>query len=524
MDLMEENMPHLIGLVKNEIYPLGLGRVGVRCRTQQEQLAGEDFPSIIEKERRWIAESGLEIETGPGRLGIPTLRETLSKVLINRVCNQLPDIISQLDHRIDASKKNSDFLSRLANEPNMTTVARELEKLVNQMHPSADQRRDFEEELRSRIFEVTREKFSVTADTTSVPRHFDFEKINAKDTTQTDKPSVKGARTVLSNTGYESGRHTDIAEFRELLVFGGEGHMDGIDNAHMDSLQTRTVQIGACSAFFTTKLPENPRRSRSAWVHSLHRTIDDALGGGDYLAEVFKVCQSEIAAFAERSDVSGERGELAKMYFAYILDKISTRIHEESLRQELVGMVERERRPVADMMTLNNEIAKWWRHPQDVSWLTGGDGVLEVEMFNRAWTASYMQLMTDRVSEDIFRILSVRLLEPLVFESIQFSLTMFSGGGSVAHEAKANMKHCEELQLLRGSLQATLDRYTSSGEGAASGGWVQLVGLSDSELRKIISEHSEYGAEQPDDGSDTRELQLKARQAMSAHTRRNRRH
>ena len=41
---------------------------------------------------------------------------------------------------------------------------------------------------------------------------------------------------------------------------------------------------------------------------------------------------------------------------------------------------------------------------------------------------------TRRVADDVFRIIAVRLLQPLVFESIQFSLTLFSGGKKMTRE------------------------------------------------------------------------------------------
>ena len=52
-----------------------------------------------------------------------------------------------------------------------------------------------------------------------------------------------------------------------------------------------------------------------------------------------------------------EQAELAKLYFKYLLEKISTRIHEDTLRQEVLGMLDRERRPVTDFLELQNELA-----------------------------------------------------------------------------------------------------------------------------------------------------------------------
>ena len=44
------------------------------------------------------------------------------------------------------------WLQRLASEPEMKTVAKELEMLVNELHPAADSRIDYEQTLRKDIF------------------------------------------------------------------------------------------------------------------------------------------------------------------------------------------------------------------------------------------------------------------------------------------------------------------------------------------------------------------------------------
>jgi len=91
-----------------------------------------------------------------------------------------------------------------------------------------------------------------------------------------------------------------------------------------------------------------------------------------------------------------------------------------------------------------------------------------------------------RVSDDLFRNYAVRILEPLVFEAIQFSLNMFRQGGSITREAEVRgtlecvhkcraavcIDHChcsqtvekevEELRECRNTLAATWEHYKHS--------------------------------------------------------------
>ena len=110
------------------------------------------------------------------------------------------------------------------------------------------------------------------------------------------------------------------------------------------------------------------------------------------------------------------------------------------------------------------EVAKAKQHASDVgfmSLLLGAKNVqrADVCMFNEEWTEAYRTVMTKRVSDDVFRIMSVRLLEPLVFECIQFSLNLFNNNSTVIREAKMASKESEELVKLRATLQATADQF-----------------------------------------------------------------
>ena len=204
-------------------------------------------------------------------MGVPHLREELSQVLIGKVSGQLPSIVDQLDARITSSRHNQDFLQRLSAEPDMGTVSRELEALVNQLHPASDSRRDLEEAIRSSIYstvegvlqEAAREAFPADAPT------FDHTK-PTKDVKNT--APAAGAALLLDELRYDPDKRPrteqveyrrNIARFRELLVYGGEGHMDGITQDALSDVRDRGVEIGASAAFFQHTLPENPRRART---------------------------------------------------------------------------------------------------------------------------------------------------------------------------------------------------------------------------------------------------------------------
>ncbi len=536
----------LLRMLRNEVLPLGLGRIGIRCRTHQEQRENIDFPTVIDRESQWIESSGFDRDPEV-RLGVPLLRRVLSETLIERVSGELPAIIRRLDAKIAKAKRNEDFLQRLASEPNMRSVAKELEFLVNQLHPSADARSDFEHELRECIgYEVEtameeafRSAFYKNSGDKQVWKEVPYtEPTKLVGWGAPGTPSLNvnfDPRSMLLGLKYQPGEgdedewRRNLAKFRELFIFGSEANMDGVEQKELDELRSRAVEVGGCASFFRHMLPKHPRRARSHWTRRYNAALDKLIAGdasiamrasaagvptqegsdteptsseGDsllrgthgavpsdrpdadvsepgVLSACFEIFMEQLGNFASSKsksvdpsdgDSSGSKPtkerELAQMYFSFLLDKIATRIHEQQLQGELVGIVERERRPVSDYMQIQNELSKSLEYPRGVSYfetlissVSSSAQRAEVCMYNEEWTQAYRKVAARRMADDLFRIMSVRLLEPLVFECIQFSLNLFNNNSTVIREAKMATKESQELVQLRNDLSDTYARF-----------------------------------------------------------------
>ncbi len=453
VDLAGKNKDALARLLQNQILPLGMGRVGIRCRTQQEQLDGVSFEEVIDREQEWIDESKLQ-GVGGIRLGVPKLREVLSATLVERIVGELPTIIAQLDKKIEEVRHNQGFLQQLASQKDMTSLAHELEGLVNLLHPAADTRQDFEKELRENLHTSLAEMIAEAAEGA-----FDFSKVPSSRRTAEGKP-IPHAGPLLKELGYDAENMSkfDPQRFRDVLVFGGQGNTDGITAGSIAGFANDTTKLGAVTAFFEHSLPSNMRRARTTWVSGLNHMVDKLMGDKvDVGPAVYGLFTKQLNDFALNAEVSHHGGatnaamneeqataqsKLAKLYFKFLLEKIAARIHEEGLAQEIEGMIERERRPTADFFALQSTMARSAGFPHhthkeiEAGWFSDNQGTMAVTMFNAQWTQAYLDLLTRRVADDVFRIIAVRLLQPLVFESIQFSLTLFSSGGKMTREVR----------------------------------------------------------------------------------------
>jgi GTPase SAR1 family protein len=496
IDLTGDNKEALLRLLQNSVFPMGHGRVGIRCRIQQEQIDGVSFDTAIEREAMWI-NANPDVRDAEGvMLGIPLMRMKLSDLLVQNIMPEIPTIVGRLDTKIEKSRENGSFLERLSKETNMSTVSKELDVLTSQLHPASDARQDFEAKLRRTIFNIVDAAFS-EAGTDA----FEFDHVKPSEFVSIEGEfgamprAIPAARGLLAALDYTRDRPMveglprieNISKFRDLLVFGGQGHFDGMDQSAITRLRDRGIEIGAQAAYFEHMLPTNPRRARTQWNQGLNKTIDRVMLGsnadtdewtgpqeateGDFtpnkglVGEIFNGLIDELTQMsddAKTKPTSGSESNLAKLYFRFLLNKIANRINEESMEQELIGMIERERRPVCDFLELQNELSKSAVHPRPFTpgFFSANDlntEVLRVELFNESWTEAYLRLASKRVSDDVFRILSIRLLEPLVFECIQYSLNLFSAKGSIGRESEQEKKRTEELMEIKEVLMKTYE-------------------------------------------------------------------
>ena len=523
VDLVGNNKDSLVNLLLgiNASFYAG-GRFGVRCRTQSEQLENIPFSEVIQREKKWIEDTNLRqhpsFDPSVCRLGIPAMRHELSENLLQEVVKELPKIITALNVKIKEAKHNEGFLRRLADEPDLDTVSKELEILVNQLHPASDSRRVFEENLQRRLAEIVSDVVSVASQRAG-PQHFlrqarmlcdsrdngngngngngNFNG-NGNDKKQNNMIPDDRARKLLEKMNYKA---TDsptapLNKYNELTLYGGESHMDRWGANALDDIMKRGVTVGLFGLYFKQVMPEKPRQARSKWVQGMERIVDEMLekntstdssadtagftstdigtaeldGHLDLVARSFQAFMSELEDFSSRAaanDAASQKPsstsvELARLYFSYLTTNIANRIKKDGLEQEMEGMVAREKRPCPELLAVQNELAKQLMYPTPkysvLADLFGDDqSKMVVTVFGKEWTEAYLGLVSKRISDDMFRIQAVRLLERLVFESISFSLNMFSKGDSVKHEAHSQSKEAARLEKCRDVLQKALD-------------------------------------------------------------------
>lgn len=447
----------LVETLQNRNFPLGLGYIGVRCRTQTELEQGMGFDELIEKEGDFFERN--DFSTSPGvRTGLPLLRKELSVTLLRKVADELPMILRKLDTAIDEVRKNESFLDTLSKEPNLKTVSKELESLVTQLHPAADSRRSFEEKLRADLHSLLAEMWSEATEAS-----FDFHGSQLVTESEYQPGNVRPeARALLKAMNVESA--SDLGHMEQLpsMIIHGQSPLKDTSAGALHKYKRRSMAQGAISAYYRPAFPTETQSEHRRWNRELIDAVDHIIAEQEGVEKCFQLLLNSLRDFADQAETSkgpASKAHLARLFFRYLLERIANRIQEEGLEETVVGMLDREKRPYAEYPQVMSKLAAKRNHPKDFSWFFGDSNPqLRVPVYGRDWTEAYVDVVAARTADDIFRILSVRMLEPLIFECISYSLNMFRAD-KIVKEADKQTAYLQELERYRDVIAAAAERY-----------------------------------------------------------------
>lgn len=463
----------IIHTLENKDYPLPLGYIGVMCRTLDELNAGVTFPEHVDNEEEFIKKKKLRVHEGI-RVGIPVLRKELSTHLLQRIANNFPSILEQLDGKIDKAKKDEDFLTTLTREKDLTKVAKELEKLVNAFHPMAASRLDFEKNLRTEIFRVVKENLSRII-------HSHYPGLSAavpEATLESDEahknPSIQGhSRTILSDIGARSNQPLSYDFFANFFVYGA-GSPEKLDDKVLSQLDRAVFVNGLNTPFYSHHLTTDYQTLKAEWQDTLVSIIDELVestAGRDSVGQATRVMTIQsIIQFIDSFAISGnhsvqnaESAQLARFFFRYLLEQVSERTDQEGLTNVINSMIKREKRAICNYDEFTHAIREKLKLPIE------GEGFwslsprtlypVQIPAYQDVWTLAYFDILAKRISDDVFRILAVDLVNPLIFETIHYSLNLFKSG-RVFKESAKQVKVIKELEHYRNVIAKAAEKYS----------------------------------------------------------------
>jgi len=401
------------------------------------------------------------------------IKTQLTEILVAKICPQLPNIINQLDTIIGELEQNESFLARLASEPELSIVAKDLEFLVRELHPESSSRSDFELQLRGKIRELVKSIMIPLGE-----RHFSDLKVatlsveDAKeDVDKLDNRDDVDLR-LISNERLR--KHGSISAFLQkinldrltrLFIFG-DNVPDIISNRITQNLKIQQVESSLILSFFNFLIPKDQGKTRIHWQKSLAGLIDDLIdvdNPANIQNSSFSLMMNELGTFINNIRIDNKdnaKTDLARKFGRFLFEKIGSSIFYSKLEPSISHHILAENRVMVDWHKLAIALAQDLQHPSNLPYFTGIFGVdaMNIQIYGREWTKAYFEVLIDRISENLFRTFGVNLLNPIILECIKYSLKTFRGE-TISVEAASQGKKLAELRGYRDILVKAFNEY-----------------------------------------------------------------
>jgi len=346
----------------------------------------------------------------------------------------------------------------------LSKVAHELEKLVNAFHPASPTRLEFERDFRKKLTETTNKYWEEAIAEAFGPLPLPDPK-GQKGTAQPrgefkDMTTRKAARTMLGVLDSQSKADLSMEQFSNFFIYG-DGSPEKLDDLVLNKLDRKVLATSLNVPFFSSFLTDDFQRERLTWQQNLVVAVDEVLEHDGLetigLAETSRMlCLNELISWVdnfakEQHHKDVESAKLARFFFRYLLEQVSSRTDADNLTKSIHALLKREKRANASYLDFVHACVTTAHVPVEETSFLFGDEInypIGVPAYGALWTRAYFNIVKQRTSDDVFRLLAVDLINPLIFETIHYSLSLFKSG-RVFREATKQIKYIQDLEKYR---------------------------------------------------------------------------
>lgn len=418
----------LQNMIEHPKWMPGLGRYGVFLRDNESVERGVTVDQHIDVEKEFIGHHKLPVHL----CGVPVLRERLSSVQLSRTLNTIPKTIEEAREAATREKRSHNMLTMLNEQTDLSRISDSVGQMVNDLHPLSPSRSDFEVEMRATIGRVVEDtvQHALAQLAPLQPIEKDNREGSIAPLNDSDIFALAAAKS------YESKIPKDWDNHDQRVGILGASFSEDYANRQdfRDGARTRIVQaVHVLSHQF--ELPRHVTRACVNWNRRLGRLMELLIEEHD-LGETARhaVIESLMAYVRKnRATVHGatkQEEELSSMFFEYIMERIAQRTDHEELARSIRQMVMRESRAVPDFPAMAEHLSGGRVPHSSVGVFFSGTVEhgypKRYPIFGPEWDKAYVHgALKQRMSDDIYRMVAVNLLDPIISRAIEFSLRFF---------------------------------------------------------------------------------------------------
>ena len=426
---------------KDTEYSLGHGWVAVVLKNTEDNKKGMTVGEKIEVEKRFFEKYP---KFSPA--GVEAMRERLSRIQFERVKENIPRILTDIDKSIEDLVHSGNFLEKICADPKNQLSFR-LKMMVEKLVGSSLERAEFENELKSAFCEAVNNHLKPIEED-------QFGKI-LWSLPLSDIEVDPAIKLYHYDHGTVSRAYNDSDHFRELFSFGLVSPIAIDQTTIQRAFDSETSLL--CSVPLLYILLNDPiGKKRIMWNKSLQKMFNTLLEDDRILEIVYEVTEREIIKYLKPDN--GD--DLTQKFSEYIVREIGSEAYESKIKFSIKAMINTEKRPDISLVEITRHMAAM--HPKLFDWndktftdyYLSSTKRLEIDVYGRDFNRAYIMAVKDKLIHNIYRNVAVNLLDRMVEKLLEMTIDMFN----TETVRKEKTKVQEKISKLR-ELRSIIERY-----------------------------------------------------------------
>lgn len=412
-------------MLRGEQYQLGYGYVSIVLRNKQDVDSGMTVAEKLEEEKEFY-------DSHPNfrPAGVLTMRKMISDIQFERIKDNIPKLLDDIDAKITQLKESENFLERLVNDPNNQLSIR-LRMMIEKLVGSSLERAEFEDELKH---EFKREIGSLINSTF---------------------PSEKGYLPVMSDDSVDSGifayhsnhksnpENYKVDSFAELFSYGLISPILANNETITKSFDYEK-SLGCSMPMFDLNLNDPMGKQRLQWNKYLRRYFTNLLENDNIQKLVYDITERKILSYIYQDPEGCD--ELTRQFAEYIIKEIGSEAYESKIRFSITAMINMQKRPKISPYELSRHLAYIYKDQLKFdgslseSIFSNKNKKIKVEVYGETWNDAYLRAVSEELAENCYRNVAVNLLDNMVEKLLEMTIDMFNKENAIKEKNKVNDK------------------------------------------------------------------------------------
>lgn len=431
IDMLEntQNTQFIQDMLNNETYNLGYGYCAVSLRNDKDIKLGKSINDKIIEEKNLLD----RMKLAPG--GVNQMRKIISDIQLNKIKDQIPLLLEEIDLQIVSLKSSGTFLSNLINNDQKQLVAKlhaMIEKLVN----SSSERAEFEDILKKRFKQ-------------NLGTYIIQETKNTKYIAEFTEKSIN-RNIFLYNSLHKNNPHNyAIDGIKELFSYGLLSPVF-LDNETLSKTVNNEIGLATAIPLIQFTIDDSLGKKRINWNKELNRYFTKLLEDENVHKLIHNITEQSLLEYI--CDETCGSDELTKNFTEYMIKQISKEAFESKIKYSITAMINIEKRPHVSIFEISRYITQMF--PQYFTFYGNRFETwryetkqLNIEIYSEEWNEAYMKVVTDKITENCYRNISVNLLDSMVRGLLILTIDMFNKENVVKEQNKVNEKISKLMEL-----------------------------------------------------------------------------